>query len=184
MRTFIILFLLNIPAWAGEIKLLNLDQKKLGELLGKLPLSVRGREMNQIPNEELIITSRFPLKEAPFHVQCTSGYFNGSPYFAYSKCSLKIDENHLETLSANDEYKISITDPEIVSALFQNISYQNTFKELRSYGKRKGINFEGKETFIFNYYLRCDLNLCIFKVSKLADSVEEDANPPLISGEP
>lgn len=176
----ILLLAFSMPAFGGEITLGSIDQKKLGELLGRLPLSVRERIIKKrILKKELSVKSLFPVIDSPFVIKCESTYYNGSSVFTSSKCSMNVDHLHPEVETNFDEYKIRITDREIVEALFANISYQNDFKELRSYGKTKGRNFDGKETFIFNYYFKCSREECILKVSRKADP----SNLPVISRE-
>lgn len=167
-----LLLLLSFPLWsyAGDIKLGSLDQKKLAELLGRLPLDVREKITEKNPAKNaLIINSVFPYFDYPFKVKCRTVYYNGSRFFAEAKCGLYVDHTHPDVLTSNDEYKIIIKEQSLVSALYKNISYQNEYKELHSYGKSKGINFDGKETYIFNYYFRCSLEECFLKVSRKSD---------------
>lgn len=178
---YLMLFLaFSVPAFGGEITLGNIDQKKLGELLGRLPLSVRERIIKKrVLKKELLVRSVFPVVDSPFVIRCESTYYNGSNIFTSSNCSMYVDQHHPEVETNFDEYKIRITDREMVEALFSNISYQSDYKELRSYGKTQGRNFDGKETFIFNYFFKCSQEECILKVSRKADP----SNLPVVSGE-
>lgn len=179
LKLFLLLGL-SVPAFGGEITLGNIDQKKLAELLGRLPLSVRSRLMDKRPfKNELIVRSQFPVIESPFEIKCETTYHNNSRFLTAAKCSLKVDQDHPDVETNFDEYKIRISDREIVEALFESISYQNDYKELRSYGKSMGKNFEGKETYIFNYFFKCSQEECTLKVSRKADP----SNLPVVRGE-
>lgn len=159
--------LVTSSAFAGFVPLIEFDQLKLGELLGKLPTSVRSKAVEQLsgPRSGIKVKSLFPKEKGAFNFLCESTYYNGSNYASHSECKIEIDTHHEQTDVHYDEFKIVYTDVASVKALFEAIPYGSPVKEFRSTERKKGTNFEGKNGNIFNYYFKCGPQSCEMRFS-------------------
>ena len=144
----------------------NFDQTKLAALVGEIPTTIREKNVTPLtePVQGFKVSSKFPKEAGPFQISCESSYYNRSLYASYAACKVEIDEHHQEVQKSWDEYKIVITDPEIVGVFNKIIPMGRApYKEFRSFGKEKGKNFNGVYSNIFYYYIRCSQNECTFK---------------------
>lgn len=163
-----------MSAWLLILSLESFDQTKLAELIGNLPTTVRSKKVTRVVSSRLgfKVTSVFPKEDHAFRIKCESSYFNRSLYPSKTKCGITLDEKHPELFQANREFKVSIKDPQIVSALYQAIHYGKPRKEFRSFEKVYGLTFEGRKGYAFDYYFSCGLEDCILKFSNARSAVQ------------
>lgn len=144
----------------------SFDQTKLAALVGEIPTTIREKKVTPLttPVTGFKVSSRFPKTEGPFAFICESSYYNRSLYASYGSCKVEIDEHHPEVQRSWDEYKIVVTDPEVVATFNKIIpTGRPPYKEFRSFGKEPGKTFDGKFAKIFYYYIRCNKDQCTFK---------------------
>ena len=158
-----------ITAHAYDLKLEQFDQEKLADLMGRLPLTVRTRVITQIegPVAGLSVKSEFPKADVGFKAVCESKYYNNSPYASSSVCTMTVDEQHPNLDTKYDEYLLKLEDAATAAALFKHISYGKPEKDFRSFGKDKGLTFEGKTAFIFHYRFKCREESCVLNFSQI-----------------
>ena len=159
----------SLSAHAYDLKLKQFDQEKLADLIGKLPLTVRTRVITDIygPVEGISVKSEFPKEDVGFKAVCESKYFNNSPYASSSVCTMTVDEQHPNVDTKYDEFKLLMADATTAAALFEHISYGRPEKDFRSFGKDKGLTFDGKTTYIFHYRFKCSAESCVMNFSKI-----------------
>lgn len=161
------LFVINAHAY--DLKLEQFDQEKLADLIGRLPLTVRTRVITNLsePVAGISVKSEFPKEDVGFKAVCESKYYNNSPYASSSVCTMTVDERHPNVDTKYDEYQLSMKDQTTAEALFKHISYGKPEKDFRSFGKDKGLNYDGKNSFVFHYRFKCSTDACVMNFSQI-----------------
>lgn len=164
MKSALILFSLfmALPIYALEIPLISWDQGKLAELLFKIPSEFKNESsviLESYPPGQRIRTV-FPREEFVFRAECSSDFFLNSPYPSESTCKLFLNESDPRVKFKNEEYLVVLDDPSLAKALYDSISYGRPNKEFRSSAKKWGVNHDGANSYIFDYYFKCTEQAC------------------------
>lgn len=168
MKFLVLMFCLIAHAGADVLKLDRYDQLKLAELLARIPAEAK-IEKSEKEDETSGLQKRFftfPKEEMGFQIFCETHYYNNSPYVSSAQCLFEIDPNHHLIEHNYDEYRISLKDKAMASGLYQSIPHGQPRREIRSWQRDRGTNFEGIRSEIFRYYLSCLSESCELRISE------------------
>jgi hypothetical protein len=168
VKILIVLFSFSAIVRAETLKLDNYDQLKLAELLARIPAEAKEEKAEKDesrPGLQKKIMA-FPKEDIGLRILCEAQYYNNSPYISKAQCALEIDPNHRSIEHSYDEYRIKIADETSASGIFTSIPHGLPRRELRSWKRDVGTNFQGKKSEIFRYYFSCSKSECEVLISE------------------
>lgn len=164
MKFFILFTLLSGNLLAETLLLDRYDQLKLAELLARIPNLAKHLEVEKGGEAEKRFMT-FPKAAKEFQIHCESTYYQDSPYASAAECRVDVDLNAKGIKRGYDELLIELSHRN-AEALFEAIPQGREKRELRSWQRDAGINFEGRRSEIFRYYISCLKDTCRIRVSE------------------
>lgn len=155
MKIFFLLTLFAFSALALEIPVEAFDQSKLVALLRQIPSAQLKSETHPDFIRQHYL---FPRGPSSFKIKCSADFYRASPYPSEQRCQVSVDEQVVPR--RGDEFMLETNEAEIVSALFQSISYGLPEKKLFSNERVYGQSFEGWHRQLFRYSFSCNQLIC------------------------
>ncbi len=159
MRYAFLLFLCPTLSYASKIPLDSFDQSKLETMLRNIPASLVKEE-----NKGTFVRKHheFPQQnQADFFIKCHADYYKNASIPSSKVCSVEIKDQ-----GSSDEVSLKVTNPEIVNAFRQAISYGQEVKKFYATERVYGLSLEGKYRDLFRYSFVCQTQECALTFAK------------------